>query len=256
MQKTRKLLITLMAVFFSLTILANPASAGLKIIKLSYSNPEAIIATLKQLFGNKIKAAAAPSINAIVINCEDPSVLKEIDKLASVLDRRPATLKYSIQRGSDSSQTSTRYSVGRHGKLRREGSNTIEHGTHSVVAVEYRKARLTEDSVRIFNVPTYYGDVNHTVTISHGLMVSGHLTGKYTAQVEVWYSSGKELDSETLLTSISAPIGQWVSIGGANNSSSQKTPSLKLGKNPEIGQTKSGSFINRRYLIKVDLVRY
>ncbi|GAB4276320.1 MAG: hypothetical protein Kow0029_18160 [Candidatus Rifleibacteriota bacterium] len=215
-----------------------------------------MISTLNQLFGKKIRAATAPSINAVVVNCEDPDILTEIDKLTKVLDRKPAILKYSVQRISEGESSTNRLTLGKDGNFKLEHQRTNESGVHSVIATEYRKARLTEDSIRIFTVPAYYGNIAETLTISHGLMISGHLAGTDSAIIELWYSSGQNLDSEAMLTSLSVPLGQWVSIGGANADSSQTSPTLELGENSEFVRRKSNGLIDRRYLIKVDLVRY
>jgi type II secretory pathway component GspD/PulD (secretin) len=70
-------------------------SAEVKIIKLNYAEPDSVILTLNQLFGKKVKVAAAPMINAVVINSDDKDVLAAIDQLIRDLDHRPALLRFS-----------------------------------------------------------------------------------------------------------------------------------------------------------------
>jgi hypothetical protein len=126
-----------------------------------------------------------------------------------------------------------------------------------VIALEYKKARFTDDLVRIFHTHSWLGNQTHSVTTSHGLSISGHLTDKEHAQIEVWYSSGKEFESETLLTSLNAPLGQWMQIGGSSRESSDNSPRIQVspGK-PEYRLNKNSGHLDRCYLIKVDMVRY
>lgn len=228
--------------------------AEIKIVRLKYSEPQSVITTLEQLFGKKVRLAPAPTLNAIVINSDDPAVLREIDRLLQELDQRPAMLRYSVRRLSDQDETSTHLQFGQRSRLSQKQQRLRETGINTVVAQEYRKARITDDSIRIFTYPTYFGEAVETITISHGLMVSGRLTGQNSALLEVWYSSGKELDSETLLTSLEVPLGSWVSLGGAISARGQTNPGYRIGKNSGIEVNKSGGQIDRRYLIKVDRV--
>jgi hypothetical protein len=230
-------------------------SAEVKIIKLNYAEPDSVILTLNQLFGKKVKVAAAPMINAVVINSDDKDVLAAIDQLIRDLDHRPALLRFSVQRGSDQSFQQHEIRVGQKNRLQQTRTQSHETGQNSVIALEYRKARLTDDSIRIFSYPTYFGEAIETIIIARGLMVSGHLTGNNSAQIEVWYSTGEGFDSETLLTELEAPLGQWVSLGGSSNENNQSSPEIKIGKNSGFSARKSGSHIDRRYLIKVDLVK-
>ncbi|MEW6711980.1 MAG: secretin N-terminal domain-containing protein [Candidatus Riflebacteria bacterium] len=230
------------------------AFAELKVLKLKYSNPETMITTITQLFGRDVKVAAAPMINALVVNCDNPEILHEIEKLVGTLDRKPAMLRFSLMRQADSGNTSSEIRLGRNGKFSSTRTTGRELGSNSVVALEYRKARITDDSIRIFSYPSYWGETVQTLTISHGLMVSGHLTDPHHAQLEVWYSSGQELDSETLLTTLHVPLGQWIGLGGADNQTSQNSPEIEIKENSSIGKRKSGGFMDRHYLIKVDPV--
>ncbi len=252
MIKPRKLL-TILLLCFVFSPLSD-AFAELKVLKLKYSNPETMINTITQLFGREVKVAAAPMINALVINCDSPAILHEIEKLVGTLDRQPAMLRFSIMRQADSTNTSSEIKLGRDGKFSSTRTTGRETGSNSVVALEYRKARITDDSIRIFSYPSYWGATVQTLTISHGLVVSGHLTDPNHAQLEVWYSSGQELDSETLLTTLNVPLGQWISLGGADNQTSHNSPEIEIKENSSIGKRKSGGFLDRNFLIKVDPV--
>ena len=253
MRKKIFFLLTSLFLFFSVNL---PVMAELKIIRLNYSSPDAIIATLNQLFGNRIKAASAPSINAVIINYDEPQVIEEIEKLAAVLDHKPAVLRFSIRRDAESSQTTNQVLVGRNDRFARRTLKSHETGEKSVVAVEFRKARLTDDKIRIFAIPTYLEESAQTLTISHGLMVSGRLIGKDFVQADIWYSNGEGFEAENLLTSLEIPIGQWFDIGGNQQKRSQSSPSLSLGNENQFGKKNSGSFIDRHYLIKIDVIRY
>lgn len=226
--------------------------AELKIIRLNYARPEEIISTITQIFAGNVNVAPAPSINAIVINSEDSKLLEEIEKLVSELDRRPNVLRFSVQRLADETTTSQHFQPGRH--INHRHQHKTESKTNSVVVMENRKARITDDTIRIFSYPTYFGETVQAITTSQGLMVSGRVTGNQTVQLEVWYSSGEELDSETLLTMIEAPLGEWISLGGIDTETRRHSPSFKLGKNAEFSVHKNGGQIDRRYLLKVDLV--
>lgn len=249
---------TRLVLIFSMVLLmifsSQALMAEIKIIKLSYADPDSLIMTLNQLFGRKVKVAAAPMINALIVNSDDQEILKTIDKLVADLDRKPAMLRFSVQRAANESFQRQEIRLGKSNRFQKSRTQSRETGENSVIAMEYRKARLTDDSIRIFSYPTYFGEAIETIVIARGLMVSGHLTGNNTAQIEVWYSTGEGLDSETLLTQIEAPLGQWVSLGGGSNATSQSTPKLQSGKNPVFSTEKSGGHIDRRYLIKVDLV--
>ncbi|MDN5280592.1 MAG: hypothetical protein PWR01_4557 [Clostridiales bacterium] len=247
-----KLLLLIIGCLF----LAPAIRAEIKVIKLSYSNARSIMQTLNQLFGQSIKMAEAPSMNAVIINCDDANILQKIDELVKTLDRKPAVLRFSIKRAADANSRQTDISLGKKGRFRETRSVKNESNLNSVIAIEHRKARITDDSIRIFRYNTYFGEAIQTVTISHGLLVSGHLTDKNTVQLDIWFAAGEDFDSETLLTSVFAPLGHWVSIGGAAESNTQTSPVVKLGDNAKIGQNKSSGHIDRRYDIRVDLVGY
>lgn len=247
---------TLLFLLFLQLVTVPSLWAEIRIIKLKYSSPEAFIATIAPLFGRQIKAAAAPAINAVVVNCDNPQIMQQIENLATELDRRPATLRFSLQRTSEDSADHGTIKLGSAGALSQQNTRRSERGSNSVVAMENQKARLTNDSIRIFSYPTYYGEELKTLTISRGLIVSGHLTGPDSAQLEIWYAAGEGLNSETLLTTVNAPLGHWVGIGGIDRQNQQSRPDYSLGKNSSIGINKSGGLLDRHYRIRVDLVSY
>jgi hypothetical protein len=241
--------------FAPLLFLTPVLQAELRVVKLLYSRPEAIKATLQQLFGNKIKAATAPSLNAVVIDCDDPEILKEIDKLVAMLDRKPAMLKFSLKRGADASSQSKSLKLGSQGHFENRKRNNQTANVNTVIALEHRKARITQDMIHIFSYPTWYGQESEAITISHGLRVSGHIISSETAQIDLWYSHGQSLDSETLLTTIQAPLARWISLGGNQKNSTQNSKSTSVQKSGQAAINKTGGYLSRQYFFKVELLQ-
>jgi hypothetical protein len=235
---------------FSFVICPAFLSAELRVIRLKYNKPEEMIMIFRQLFGKKIDAAPAPTINAVVVNVEDKKILKEIDQLVSELDRKPETLTFSLRLNSESENTQTRLNTA-HG-FNRQTSASNNKNVHILTALENRKAHLTNDLIRIYRQPYWFGESIEILTISRGLKISGRLIDSHRVQVDLWYSNSEEYTVDNLLTTIEAPLGQWFSIAANSTEHQQSQPGYKMGKQTILGIKNTGGFIHRRYLLKVE----
>jgi len=218
-----------------LLLAAAGASAGeIRVFRLNYADPNSVATTIKALFGGKVNAIPVPSLNAVAVNVSDKYEMEEIAKLAAVLDRRPANFRFSIQ--SDSQSHESGQFIGMHkGRGRAENSTSNSTSQRTIVAMEYAKASLTDEMVRIYSYPGWYGPEIVQITTSHGLKISGHLLDDNRIIVQVWYAQGSQDVSEVLLTEVEVQAGEWFSLGGLDQSSSQSGYTANIGRKAEIG---------------------
>lgn len=252
----------LVARFLCLLILASlisvtPVQAEITIVKLSYANPDSVIATLKSLYGRKLEASSATMINAIVVRTKDKEILAEIKKLVKSLDRRLSILRFSFKNISTSNSQSkaTKYSnrsISFHRSNRK--SNNNQQAVHSIAIMEFQKASLTNSISRV--VPMGY-EGPMTMTVDRGLQISGHLVNSNSVIVNLWFSAGSFSDSSTLVTTLTAPIGEWFQIGTnqiKNNDKPMTSTSIK-NSNIVVSRDENKSKTEQNFLIKVDLIQ-
>ena len=251
--KTKKIIVIVVLVLLSIAA----GAVELKVFRLNYASPDSLATTIKALFGSQVNVAPAYSINAIAVSVSDKALLDEVSKLVAVLDRRPANLRFSVKSDSQSHETSQFIGLQRrhHGRAETVRSTTDSSSQRTVVALEFAKASLTDELVRIYSLPGWYGPESILLTTSHGLKVSGHLLDNDRIRVQIWYSAGNEDSSELLLTEVEARAGEWFSLGGLNQNSQQSGYHADIGANSNIGHRKTGGQIDRRFMLKVDVIR-
>ncbi len=238
--------------------------ARLEIIKLNYAKPESVVGVIQKLFPGTVTVTAAPMINGIIVKTEMDRDYAAVERLIRSLDRKPAMLKFSIKRmGNDKTKIdTTEAKFGAKGGFNRQTSiiKSRSDEVRNITTMEFAKAALTDETLRVFTVPTWYGPESNVITTTRGLKISGHLASGNTVIVEVWYAHGDFDKSEALLTSLEVPIGTWFSIGGNTENRSSKTPvqGFQVGgdnKSINVSKTSNTGFIQHQYLIKVDMIQ-
>ncbi len=248
----RTKILTLIVLLLSLCSILD-AAGTIKVFRLSYADPASTANVIKSLFGGKVNVATVGSLNAIVVNAQEADLLEEIEKLVKVLDRRPATLRFSIKSDGNANSSVNTFGAHKGGPvLNHANSRSSSSNTRTIVATEFAKAAFTDEMVRIFNIQTYYGQVPIVVSSSRGLKISGRLADDGTVLVQLWYSEGDESEFNQLLTEISAMPGQWISFGGNDQVIQSKSNTAGIN---EISGKKIGNQIDRRFLLKVDVIR-
>ncbi len=230
-------------------------AAEIQLIRLKYADPHSVARTVEALFGGRVSAIPVPSVNGIAINASDKYEMEEIAKLAAVLDRRPATLRFSIQ--SDSQTGEKSQVIGYRQRIRAETSrsSSITSSMRTIVAMEFSKASLTDELVQIYSLPGWYGPETVVMTTSHGLKVSGHLVDKERVMVQVWYAQDNGGVSEVLLTEVETRAGEWFSLGGLGQSTGNDAHSVEIRSHNGISYKKTGGQIDRRFMLRVDVLR-
>lgn len=244
--------------FLLALLLFSPAfAAEIRVYRLNYARPESVAAVCTNIFGGQGTFVASPNINALVVNTDDKELFKEIEKLVAALDRKPATLRFSVQSLGESNETQHRLKTG---PGRAPGFDTTRtqssrSSQRSVVALEFAKAAFTDDQIRIFSFPGWYGDETHVLTTSHGLKVSGHVTEAGRIMLQVWYAEDSGSDTEQLLTELEVEAGQWVEFGGLNQGGSDRSRSAGIGRDGSLDLKKGRAQTDRRFAIRVDMIR-
>ncbi len=251
--------------FFRLLLLAFvsavtflPAVAGeIRVFKLSYASPYSVAGICENLFGKQGTFVASPQINALVVNTDDKELFMEIEKLLAALDRKPATLRFTVKSLGSSSENLHQLKIGsgRFPKLNNERHTSTQRSERSVTALEFARASFTDEQIRVFSVPAYYGNELVVLATSHGLKVSGHVNDAGRLMLQVWYAEGSGNDTESLLTELEVEPGQWAEFGGLTQGGSQKSDAVSFGKDGSL-QTKGGQRqTDRRFAIRADLIR-
>jgi len=250
MRNTRKLLIFILLL---LTVIAG--ADEIEMIRLKYADPHSVAHTIKSLFGGRVNAIPVPSINGVAINASDKYEMDEIKKLAAVLDRRPATLRFSIQSDSQTSENSQVAGYRQRVRAETRRSTTTASSMRTVVAMEFSKASLTDELVQIYSLPGWYGPETVVMASSHGLKVSGHLIDEDRVIVQVWYAQDNGGVSEVLLTEVETRAGEWFSLGGLGQSTGNDARSVEIRSHNGISYKKTGGQIDRRFMLRVDVIR-
>lgn len=245
------------ALFLTLLFTAALMATEIRVFKLYYSSPEAVARTCEALFRGHANFAAAPSINALVVNTDDKELFGEIEKLVAELDRRPLTLRFTVRSLGSSSEDlrRLRMTAGKFPDLKNERQVTNRQSERSITVLENARAQFTDDQVRVFSLPGWYGPEVVQLTTSHGLKVSGRVTGKETVMIQVWYAQENGADTEQLLTELEVAVGQWAEFGGLMQDGGQKNRSVEAGKDGGLTVTGGKSQTDSRFAIRVDLIR-
>lgn len=230
----------------------------IKVFKLNYADPHSVANVITSLFGKQVSVAPATSINAVVVNAGDGQLLDEIARLVAVLDRRPATLRFTMKRDED--RASDNSDLNWANSLPSVRQTTIQQRSstaRTVTALEFAKASITDEVVRVFALPAWPDQQTVLLTTSQGLKISGHLTDQDQVLVQLWFGEGTGMETESLLTELAVPAGVWFSIGGLNNAGTSvgTNAGVSSGNQVEVGRKKTGNQIDRRFLLKVDVIR-
>jgi len=230
-------------------------SAEIQLIRLKYADPHSVAHTIKALFGGRVNAVPVPSVNGVAINASDQYEMDEIKKLAAVLDRRPATLRFSIQSDSHGREKSQTIGYRQRPRAETTTSTTTASSMRTIVAMEFSKASLTDELVQIYSLPGWYGPETVVMTTSHGLKVSGHLLDEERVMVQVWYAQDNGGISEVLLTEVETKAGEWFSLGGLAQTTNQDAHSIEIRSHKGVSYKKTGGQIDRRFMLRVDVIR-
>ncbi len=251
-----------MPLLLTALLLATASFAGeIRVFKLMYASPDSVAGTCEALFRGQATFAAAPQINALIVNTDDAQLFKEIEKLLAALDRRPATLRFTVRNlgSSSNDRQSVGVSEGRFPRFNNERQSGNRRSERSVAVLEFARARFTDDQVRVFSLPGWYGPEVVQVTTSHGLKVSGHLTEKNTVMVQIWYAqgdgSGSGNNTEFLLTELETVPGQWAEFGGLTQGGGQRQHSVAGGGDGGLTVGSNKSQTDSQFSIRVDVIR-
>lgn len=245
------------AFLLAVLLFSSAFAAEIRVYRLNYARPESVAAVCTNIFGGQGTFVASPNINALVVNTDDKELFKEIEKLVAALDRKPATLRFSVQSLGESSETQHRLKTGpgRAPGFDTTQTRSLRSSQRSVVALEFAKAAFTDDQIRIYSFPGWYGDETHVLTISHGLKVSGHVTEAGRIMVQVWYAEDSGSETEQLLTELEVEAGQWIEFGGLTQGGDDSSRSAGLGKDGSLNLKKGRAQTDRRFSLRVDMIR-
>ena len=238
-----------------LLLMTVAGAAEIQLIRLKYAEPHSVARTIESLFGGRVSAIPVPSVNGVAINASDKYEMEEIAKLAAVLDRRPATLRFSIQSDSQTREKSQVIGYRQHARAETARSSTSTASMRTIVVMEFFKASLTDELVQIYSLPGWYGPETVIMTTSHGLKVSGHLVDEERVMVQIWYAQDNDGVSEVLLTEVETRAGEWFSLGGLGQSTGNDEHSVEIRSHTGIAFKKTGGQIDRRFKLRVDVIR-
>lgn len=253
----KEVLRILSAVLLSVFLLSAAFAAEIRVYRLNYARPESVAAVCTSIFGGQGTFVASANINALVVNTDDKELFREIEKLVAALDRKPATLRFSVQSLGENNETQHRIKAGSgHGSgFNTTSTQSSRSSQRSVLALEFAKAAFTDDQIRIYSFPGWYGDETHVLTISHGMKVSGHVTEAGRIMVQVWYAEDSGSDTEQLLTELEVEPGQWVEFGGLAQGGADRSRLAAIDKDGSLSLKKGRAQTDRRFSIRVDMIR-
>lgn len=247
----------LVMLFLTTLLLDTAAATEIKIFKLQHASPYSVARTCESLFGEQGTFVAAPQINALVVNTDDRQLFQEIEKLVAVLDRRPATLRFTVRSQGDSSENSSSFSVHhrRRPGISHDRSSSTRLSERSIIVLEFARASFTDDQVKVYSMPAAYGNEMVVLATSRGLKVSGHVNDNNNVMVQVWYAEDDGDETESLLTELEVEPGQWAEFGGLNQHGSDRSVSGQAGNHGGFKTGKTARQTDRRFSLRVDVLR-
>lgn len=256
---SRKALFSFLIIFMLLAAFCVlPLNAReIRVFKLQYASPFSVARICETLFAGQGTFVASPQINALVVNADDKELFHEIEKLLAALDRRPATLRFTVKSVGTASENLQRvkFKNGRFPGITNEKQSSTRQSERSVVALEFARARFTDDQIRVFSVPNWYGNEIAIISTSHGLSVSGHATESGSLMVQVWYAEGNGNNTESLLTELEVAAGQWVEFGGLQQGGDGHQRTAGIGVEGQLTVSRDKRQTDRRFAIRVDLIK-
>ncbi|MDD3147301.1 MAG: secretin N-terminal domain-containing protein [Candidatus Riflebacteria bacterium] len=233
------------------------AATEIRVFKLQYANPDSLVRICENLFAGQATFAASPQINALVVNTDEKELFQQIEKLLAALDRRPATLRFTVKSAGDTRENlhEMKFRNGQFPRVNSEKTTSSRQSERNVIALEFARARFTDDQVRIYSVPGWFGDELAVVTTSHGLSVSGHLTEGGRVLLQVWYAEENGSTTESLLTELEVEAGQWAEFGGLAQGADQRQKTAEASGKGALKIANSKRQTDRRFAVRVDVLR-
>ncbi|NCB39729.1 MAG: hypothetical protein EOM80_13275 [Erysipelotrichia bacterium] len=236
--------------------LSSVTAAEIRIFKLRYASPCSVERVCESLFAGQASFAAAPQINALVVNSDDNALFAEVEKLVLALDCKPAMLNFTVKSLADSKENAQKLKIQSNSLSGITTKNTSSsHSERSITVLEFARARFTDDQIRVYSVPAIYGKESIALTTSHGLKISGHVSDDGRVWVQVWYAEDAADETETLLTELEVEPGCWNEFGGLQQGAKERDISQSFGRISGLRQKSFGCRIARRFAIKVDVVK-
>ncbi|MBF0410520.1 MAG: hypothetical protein HQM10_24455 [Candidatus Riflebacteria bacterium] len=214
--------------YFSL-FLCSFLSAGtnVKIIKIKNVYCEEIVQTIKQAYGNSVGISEIKTMNGVCVNCEDPETLKNIEKLISELDRRPASLRYYLYIPTEEENRSMILEIRNRGHwnsgigLSFVQNNSKGSTIRNVMGLEGHEAVFVDVSSRVFS-SWYPWQENQVINSEEGLRVSGRLLNDEEVLVSFSAGKGKFPETKSIETQIRTKLDEWTPVGEVSSDSSKK----------------------------------
>ncbi|MBI3038656.1 hypothetical protein HYY75_06355, partial [bacterium] len=126
----------------------------------------------------------------------------------------------------------------------------------SIVGMEGAKLSLTNEITRTEVLPSPWGPQGVVLRADRGLRISGRLLGNNQVMIEVWVGGGDPGATNSLVSQVCAPIGQWVSLGVVDSGSSGSAGDYGItGNSGNAGWGKKKNANIKTYLVKVELIK-
>lgn len=234
------------------------ADGATRVFRIRTRGAEEVCDTLRQMFGDRMRFASVPSINSIVIGADTESDLSEAAALLSQLDKRPATLRFTVRRRENETGSEREFRVSpRHGGTGRfetkQRRNTLSE-TRTITGMEGGWHLIADDMMRIETLETPWGPESAVIRHRQGVEVKGvRASASGTAIIELRAASGPEIQTSTILSRLEVPFGQWVSLGGTTAADSGAGTGTSIGHGSIVSNRKTSGIFLDAWEIQVDL---
>lgn len=223
---------SLIRLFFVLLLLSSAQAYAdeptAKVIKLRYQTAEQLMPLLRDAMGDRMHIVGRGDTLIVRGNVRE---LQELRRLLRQIDKLPASLKITVKRAQEG--LSTRQADVYRTEQQQEEANvqsvTVLSG--HVAFVSLTKTRMVVESV--YNNGDGLGSGADLAPQERrtGLYVQARLVGnevilKVTTEKENLSRFGlSDLRSSELITTITAPLGQWVKLGGSTHEAQHREQS-------------------------------
>ena len=235
------------------------ADDSLTVINLQHRNAESLIPILRNIYGRE---ATISGMNMKLFIKATPTTVAEIRQLTNDLDGKPRMLRVAIRDNSQGTAKTSQLGVsGRAGAgparfgVRSPGATNGVGGAVVGVGSGPNSARLIANETSIQQntsgerfimveegVPASLGDGNGTQVVAR---VTGDQVSVQIVPAQPGTSGAPVTDGASLNTTASAPVGQWVPLGGTQSSAQASKSGILNGAN-EASQSSS------QLMLKVD----
>lgn len=234
------------------------AEAATRVVRVRSRGADEVCDTLRQLFGERIRFAPVPSLNAVVIGADTESDLDEAATLLSQLDRRPATFRFTVKRRERGTESEREFRVssrrGKAGRFEtRQSRNTLAE-TRTVIGMEGGWHLIADDMIRLESMDTPWGPETAVIRHRQGVEIKGvRSSASGTAIIDVRAASGPEIRTSTILSRLEVPFGRWVSLGGTSGNVADAGSGAGVGHGGGITHRKSSETLLDEWELLVDL---